>query len=57
MKLHVPVLNIGILCASVAILSPCLLKAQPYEGRFDRNWKVPEADAAKMKETGAVTIR
>jgi pimeloyl-ACP methyl ester carboxylesterase len=27
------------------------------EGRFDRNWKVPAADAAKIRATGVVTIR
>jgi enterochelin esterase-like enzyme len=27
------------------------------EGRFDRNWKVPPSDAAKMLSTGAVQIR
>ncbi len=27
------------------------------EGRFEPNWKVPEGAAAKMRETGAVTIR
>jgi hypothetical protein len=26
------------------------------EGRFDRNWRVPEADAAKMRSAGVVTI-
>jgi hypothetical protein len=26
------------------------------EGRFDRNWRVPEAEAQKMTATGAVTI-
>jgi pimeloyl-ACP methyl ester carboxylesterase len=27
------------------------------EGRFDRDWRVPAADAEKMKASGAVTIR
>ncbi|MGH9633007.1 MAG: hypothetical protein ACRD7E_32290, partial [Bryobacteraceae bacterium] len=27
------------------------------EGYFDRNWKLPPADAKKMQETGAVTVR
>jgi hypothetical protein len=27
------------------------------EGRFDRNWKVPAADAEKMRATGAVQVR
>ncbi|HLK48628.1 MAG TPA: alpha/beta hydrolase-fold protein [Bryobacteraceae bacterium] len=27
------------------------------EGRFDREWKMPAADAAKMAATGAVTVR
>jgi hypothetical protein len=27
------------------------------EGRFDRNWKLPAADAAKMTATGAVSVR
>jgi hypothetical protein len=27
------------------------------EGRFDRNWKVPAADASTMMATGTVTIR
>lgn len=27
------------------------------EGRFDRNWKLPPQDAAKIKATGAVEIR
>ena len=26
------------------------------EGRFDNNWRLPEAEAAKMKATGAVTV-
>jgi hypothetical protein len=26
------------------------------EGRFDRNWRVPEADIAKMQSVGVVTI-
>lgn len=27
------------------------------EGRFDRQWKLPLADAAKMRETGAIVIQ
>jgi hypothetical protein len=27
------------------------------EGRFDRNWKLPPSDAAKMAATGAVAAR
>jgi predicted esterase len=27
------------------------------EGRFDRNWKLPAEDAAKLRATGAVSIR
>ena len=27
------------------------------EGRFDRNWRLPPGDAAKIKATGAVEIR
>ncbi len=27
------------------------------EGRFDRNWRVPEAEAEKMRGTGVITIR
>lgn len=27
------------------------------EGRFDRNWKLPAADAAKIQATGAILIR
>jgi predicted esterase len=32
------------------------LKNVVAEGRFDRNWKVPAAEAAKLKATGAVNI-